>query len=1077
MGLSLTKTPLRVYIIRICSAATAVLFQLSSVATAEEANLTPVADTFINSGMPDNNAGATNWFSVGRDGIGGVRRGLLRFDLSSIPAGSTVTAASLELTVARVPGINPADSTFDLFRLEASWNEGDKSGNNGFTASDGESNWNDRMQGSASWTTPGAADDALDSASASAQVTSARNASYTWNGPGLTEDVQFWVDNSAQNFGWLMRSRAEGTSRSVRGFASRENSANAGTLSITYTPPSPPDMPVSVSITAPNDGETFVSPASVTIRATVSDGTATSVEFLDGNTSLGADSTAPYTLTATLHAGTHSLTVEAADDGGDTTASDPVTIMVTTEVIEDPVAEPITKGDIAIELQPVVDGLVAPLGLAVPDDGSGRMFVYDQAGQVRVVTDANGMLPAPLLDVTDRLVSLGRYDERGLLGLATHPNFGQSPWIYTYTSEPVGPEADFVNVMPEGAMNNHQSVIAEWRIDPNDPNLVDPNSRRELLRIDQPQSNHNGGTLRFGPDGFLYISLGDGGAADDVADGHVEGGNAQSLQRIYGTLLRIDVEGNDSANGQYGIPDDNPFVNEDGLDEIYAYGLRNPYTYSFDTLTGDLYLGDAGQNNIEEVDIIVSGGNYGWNHKEGSFWFDSVTENIGQVVTGPVRPAPDELIDPIAEYDHDEGSVVVAGYVYRGEGVPALQDRFVFGDWGSFAAPSARLFTLDPNSVIEELRIGLVDRPTGFWLRGFGLGADGELYVFGSTVLGPSGDTGEMLKVVTDLPLTFIRDNLVSDLPDLAERIDPNLVGPWGIAADPNSLIWVASNGAGLATAYEPNGAPLDGEVIMPTAAGSMLAAAPTGVVVNTTSDFPVEPNLPAELIFATEDGTIVGFNSAADMLLNADFSATGAVYTGITMGATADSNNLYAANFSAGAVEVFDANFNPVTLDGAFSDPNLPAGYSPFNIRNIGGSLYVTYALQDAATPEPVPGAGNGYVNVFDTSGNLLRRFATEGPLDAPWGIAMAPGGFGGYGGAVLIGNFGDGLINVFDPSTGELLGALEDDSGNIITIDGLRGLEFGKKADSRKLYFTAATTGAESRGLFGTIVSTPPQ
>ncbi len=237
-----------------------------------------------------------------------------------------------------------------------------------------------------------------------------------------------------------------------------------------------------------------------------------------------------------------------------------------------------------------------------------------------------------------------------------------------------------------------------------------------------------------------------------MANGHVPGGNAQSLQRIYGKLLRIDVDGNDSANGQYGVPSINPFVNRDAIPEIYAYGLRNPFTFSFDKLTGDLYVGDAGQNNIEEVDLIVKGGNYGWNVKEGSFWFDSVSENIGKVVTGPVRPVPPDLIDPIAEYDHGEGAVVIGGFVYRGIQIPALQGLYVFGDWGSFAAPSARLFYLDSNAVIKELRIGVADGPTGFWLRGFGEDADGELYVFGSTALGPQGETGVMLKIVPSLP-------------------------------------------------------------------------------------------------------------------------------------------------------------------------------------------------------------------------------------------------------------------------------------------------------------------------------------
>ncbi|MCL5280736.1 MAG: PQQ-dependent sugar dehydrogenase [Planctomycetes bacterium] len=246
------------------------------------------------------------------------------------------------------------------------------------------------------------------------------------------------------------------------------------------------------------------------------------------------------------------------------------TVTVNTTPIADPIQAHIAKGDITIELQPIVDGLAAPLGIAVPDDGSKRMFVYDQAGLAWVVTAEAGKLPTPLLDARSRLVTFGNYDERGLLGLATHPDFAHHPLVYTYTSEPIAGTADFVNVMPVGAMNNCQSVLAEWRIDPAHPNQVDPASRREILRIDKPQSNHNGGTLRFGPEGFLYISLGDGGKANDVADGHVPGGNAQNLQRIWGKLLRIDVDGRDSANGRYGIPQDNPFVGQNKAGDTHT---------------------------------------------------------------------------------------------------------------------------------------------------------------------------------------------------------------------------------------------------------------------------------------------------------------------------------------------------------------------------------------------------------------------------------------------------------------------------------------------------------------------------
>ncbi len=841
-------------------------------------------------------------------------------------------------------------------------------------------------------------------------------------------------------------------------------------------------VPPTVAITGPANGATFVSPANVTIQAAASDadGTVVKVEFFNGADSVGTDTASPYSQKVTLYPGTYVLTAVATDNAGATTTSPAVTITVNTTPIADPIPAHIVKGDITIELQTIVDGLAAPLSLAVPDDGSHRMFVYDQAGLAWVVTEATGKLPTPLLDVRSRLVTFGNYDERGLLGLATHPDFVHHPLVYTYTSEPIAGAADFTNVMPTGATNNCQSVLAEWRISSANPNQVDPASRREILRIDKPQSNHNGGTLRFGPDAFLYISLGDGGRANDVADGHVPGGNAQNLQRIYGKLLRIDVDGRNSANGKYGIPKDNPFVGQNAVQEIYAYGLRNPYTYSFDRLTGDLYLGDAGQNNIEEIDRIKKGGNYGWNVKEGTFWFDSVTANIGKVVTGPVRPVPPNLIDPIAQYDHDEGSVVIGGFVYRGCENPILDGRYVFGDWGSFAAPTARLFYLDPDSVIKELRIGLADRPAGFWLRGFGEDDQGELYVFGSTVLGPTGTTGRMLKIVPRLPTTYFQQNLISDLPGVANHTDPNLVNPWGIAYGPTTPFWIADNHTGVSTVYDGNGVQTRTAVAIPGPAGSKLPGAPTGVVFNTTTDFAVAPGQPAKYLFATEDGTIAAWTSGGAAVVKLDLSTLGTVYKGLALGSSGGKNYLYAANFNTGRVDVFDAGFTPATVGGLFADPNLPAGFAPFNIQNIGGKLYVTYALADATKHDDVSGPGNGYVNVFDTGGKLLQRLVSRGPLNSPWGVVLAPAGFGGFGGALLVGNFGDGVINAFNPATGAWLGALRDGSGKTLAIKGLWGLTFGngsKAGDRHTLYFTAGIAGGgnvEDHGLFGSIVPT---
>ncbi len=517
-----------------------------------------------------------------------------------------------------------------------------------------------------------------------------------------------------------------------------------GTVTVAAASNAPP----MVVITNPVSGATFTAPASVTIQATASDsdGFITGVEFFDGTNSLGLSMMAPYSVVANLSVGSHALTAVASDDGGISTTSAVVNVTVVTVPITDPIPEHITKGDLTIELQTIVDGLSSPVSMTVPDDGTGRIFICDQIGLVWQLK--NGVKSTtPLLDVRSRLVTLGSYEERGLLGLAVHPQFALHPFIYTYTSEPLAGPADFTASAPLSG-TNHQSVVTEWQIDPANTNRVDPASRRELMRIDEPQSNHNGGTLRFGPDGFLYISFGDGGAADDQGIGHSATGNGQDTNNIYGTIARIDVNGTNSVNGKYGVPLDNPFVGGPGVDEIFAYGFRNPYSYSFDRLTGQLYAGDVGQNKIEEVDIVIKGGNYGWNLKEGTFYFDPNGSGAGYVTSVPVRPVPPDLIDPIAQYDHDEGLAIVGGYVYRGTQIPALQGRYITGDWGDFSNPSGRLFYLTSSNTFSQFRIGLEDRPLGFWLKGFGEDASGEVYLFVSRIVGPGGNTGRMLKIV-----------------------------------------------------------------------------------------------------------------------------------------------------------------------------------------------------------------------------------------------------------------------------------------------------------------------------------------
>ena len=424
---------------------------------------------------------------------------------------------------------------------------------------------------------------------------------------------------------------------------------------------------------------------------------------------------------------------------------------------------PIPKGPIQVQLLPVATGLTAPGGFVAAADGSGRHFISQQPGRVALWKDGT-IATTPFLDASSRLVTLSPgYDERGLLGFALHPDFNTPATpgfrkVYTYTSEPSSGTADFT--VP-AATFNHQSVIAEWQVSAANPDIIDPVTRREVMRIDEPQSNHNGGELAFRPsDRYLYVSLGDGGAANDVGPGHnPTTGNAQDKSTVLGKILRIDplhpsaTTGSSdpaSANGKYRVPASNPFVGQSGtIAEIYCLGLRNPYRFSFDATSNQMIIGDVGQNNIEEVDLGVSGKNYGWNRKEGTFLFNPANGTI------TADPAPDPAFtDPVAQYSHTDGIAVIGGFIYRGTLVPALAGKYVFGDLGS---SSGRLFYADlADGLIRELRLGPQDAPLGFYLKAFGRDLDGELYVLADSNIGPSGTGGKALKMVLIAPTNAV---------------------------------------------------------------------------------------------------------------------------------------------------------------------------------------------------------------------------------------------------------------------------------------------------------------------------------
>lgn len=319
----------------------------------------------------------------------------------------------------------------------------------------------------------------------------------------------------------------------------------------------------------------------------------------------------------------------------------------------------------------------------------------------------------------------------------------------------------------------------------------------------------------------------------------------------------------------------------------------------------------------------------------------------------------------------------------------------------------------------------------------------------------------------------YQQTNLVSDIPGMAAHTDPNLVNPWGISSSATSPIWVSDAGTSKATVYNGSGTPQALVVSIPPS-----GTEPTGQVFNDSgSGFNVNGQS-SRFLFATTSGTVAGWNSASGTTAIIGFNSTdNAVYTGLAMGTNAGQTFLYAADFAGGKIDVIDTNFGLTTVAGAFNDPNLPAGYSPFNIQNINGHLFVLYALVDQATHEETKGAGLGIVAEFNPDGTLVRRFATGGALNAPWAMVQAPAGFGEFSGALLIGNFGDGRINAFDPATGNALGVLTALGGIPIENEGLWGLRFGNGGnggDPTTLFF-AAGIDDENHGLFGSIQPTP--
>ena len=406
---------------------------------------------------------------------------------------------------------------------------------------------------------------------------------------------------------------------------------------------------------------------------------------------------------------------------------------------------------VRVKLEPVAEGLVHPLVMAWPDDGTKRRFITEQTGGIWIQMPNGKMSARPFLDLAGKIVALDReFDERGLLGLAFHPKYKENGKFYVAYSAPKRADAP----RPVRLHWNHTMHISEFHVSKSNPNEANLASERIILQIDEPQFNHNGGALEFGPDGYLYISVGDGGFANDKAIGHhPTKGNGQDTSVLLGKILRIDVNSGDP----YAIPSDNPFVGQkDVRPEIWAYGFRNPWRISFDIGgSRQLFAADVGQDAFEEVDIVTKGGNYGWNIMEGNHCFNPDEPGIP-----PASCNRSGLILPIVEYPNfktqkdAKGISITGGYVYRGKAIPGLQGAYVFGDWSAaFFAPEGQLFMARaPQSgsgpwTMENLAATNMS-PLNLYVLSFAQDPDGEIYVMTSANTAPTRANDRIYKLV-----------------------------------------------------------------------------------------------------------------------------------------------------------------------------------------------------------------------------------------------------------------------------------------------------------------------------------------
>lgn len=366
---------------------------------------------------------------------------------------------------------------------------------------------------------------------------------------------------------------------------------------------------------------------------------------------------------------------------------------------------------ISLSVKAIASGIQAPTAMVFPDNQ--HAWITEQSGKVRVIENGK-LLVDPLIDVASKMFKLSNgYEERGLLGITVNPQFKINKKVYLYydRSSSLG--------------SNHTGVLAEYKFS-EATRKMDLNSERIILTVEEPDGNHNGGCIQFGPDGYLYLSLGDGGGQGDQ---HGKIGNGQDMTSWHGKILRIDV---DSESG-YKVPKDNPFVGRAGIKpEIWAFGFRNPWRFSFDKVSGQMFAGDVGQSTWEEVDIVKKGGNYGWRLMEGTHCYNPET---GCDIT--------KTIMPIAEYHHSEGVSITGGYIYNGTEIPQIKSKYIFADW------TGRIYYLQKSGAKwNRGKISIKNIAENSKITAFGEDPSGELYMLTNTDTGPENKNGTIYKIV-----------------------------------------------------------------------------------------------------------------------------------------------------------------------------------------------------------------------------------------------------------------------------------------------------------------------------------------